>query len=183
MEKLQSQRERRKRRERTKLDFIFLWVTFLHSRFRHLHYSSCCVSAVPIRLPPCCGKGIFPSARASRALAMSNREQWDVFMYVRVALCFIEKSISHQLEGMAEPHPDLRAAQQGWSCTKPATCPWSLQPWGCLCLDVLPMLAYGAGSGFTYLGQSWWAPDGRHGTSQKSQIIIKKKPHEWFWIM
>lgn len=67
MEKLQSQRERRKRRERTKLDFIFLRVTFLHSRFQHLHYSSCCVSAVPIHLPSCCGKGIFPISQSKQS--------------------------------------------------------------------------------------------------------------------
>lgn len=38
MEKLQSLRERRKRRERTKLAFVLLWVTFVHSHFLHLHY-------------------------------------------------------------------------------------------------------------------------------------------------
>lgn len=67
MEKLQSQRERRKKRERTKPIFIFLRVAFLHSHFQHLHYSSCYVSAVPIRLPPCRGKGISPISQSKQS--------------------------------------------------------------------------------------------------------------------
>lgn len=62
------------------------------------------------------------SARASRAPAISCREQWDVFFYVWVALCFIEKSVSHQLEWMAKSHPDLWAAEQGCNSYRTSCC-------------------------------------------------------------
>lgn len=59
MEKLQSQRERRKRRERTSGSH-----SFTHN-FSTCSISSCCEP--PTHPPPCCGMGIFPMSQSKQS--------------------------------------------------------------------------------------------------------------------